>query len=52
MLGEADERVCQPTGRLPVADSIAATVRAMRARSSPSFMPAWLSQRQPCAETS
>ena len=52
MLGLVAERVCQPTGRAPQARSIAATVRAIAARSSSSAMPAWLSQRQPCADTS
>ena len=44
--------MCQPTGRLPVTAFIAATVRAMRSRSSASSRSAWPSQRQPCAETS
>ena len=44
--------MCQPTGRLPVTAVIAATVRAIRSRSSASSRSACPSQRQPCAETS
>ena len=46
------DRVCQPTGRVPVTAFIAATVRAMRSRSSDSSRSACPSQRQPWAEIS
>ena len=52
MLSEVAERVCQPTGGVPVASVIAATARAIASRSCASSIWACRSQRQPWAATS